>query len=174
MSEREPEHNESTDEEVWRDLVARLEHMDSEPGPGPGTGADAGDAAVRDEGRPESGPVPPAAVPPAAGTPAERTRAIFENQPLAGPRDYTADDDEDDGGFTPPEPPPLGSGEPLVVLAWIGALGGPLLLLLYAMFWQGAPLAVVLGTIAVFAGSTGYLLFRLPQHRDEDDDGAEV
>ena len=173
MSDREPEHNESTDEEVWRDLVARLEHMDAGE-----TSRDGGD---RESPAPQEDPGPgqQAGVPGPgpAGSPAERTRAIFDNQPLpmTGPRVYAApEEDEDDGGFTPPEPPPLGSGEPLVVLAWIGALGGPLMLLLFAMLWRGAPLAVVLGTIAVFAGSAAYLLFRLPSHRDENDDGAEV
>ncbi|WP_312178643.1 hypothetical protein, partial [Arthrobacter sp.] len=121
--------------------------------------------------------------PPEQKSPAERTRAIFENQPLlrdagagaeTGPRDYSPPEDESDGSFVPEEPPPLGSGEPLVILAWLGAAGGPLLLLLFAMFWRSAPLTVVLGVVALFVASSGYLLFRLPQHRDEDDDGAAV
>ena len=175
MSDREPEHNESTDEEVWKDLVARLEEMD-DGGP---AAPDAGPAAPGPEApsAPEvpAAPAAPAAAPD-AGTPAERTRALFRNQPPAGgPRDYTAPEDNgEEGGFVPPEPPPLGTGEPLVVLAWIGAIGGPLLLLVFAMLWRSAPLAVVLGTIAVFVGSAAYLLFRLPQYRDEGDDGAAV
>ncbi|MCC9206445.1 hypothetical protein [Arthrobacter sp. zg-Y769] len=181
MSEREPEHNESTDEEVWLDLVARLEHMDaSEPvrpeadPPGGVPDSSAPDASGDAPGTGEAGEAGPSSDR-AAPTPAERTRAIFENQPLAGagPRDY-ATGEEDDGGFVPPEPPPLGTGEPLVVLSWLGTLAGPLLLLVFAMFWRSAPLAVVLGTITVFAASAAYLLFRLPQHRDEGDDGAAV
>ncbi|WAP50937.1 hypothetical protein OL239_13365 [Arthrobacter sp. ATA002] len=111
-------------------------------------------------------------------SPAERTRAIFENQPFRdapprGPRDYDEPEElESEGEFVPPEPPPFSTGEPLVVLAWIGALGGPLLLLLFAMFWRGAPVAVILGVIALFGAAAAYLLFRLPQHRD--DDGAAV
>lgn len=165
MSEREPEHNESTDEAVWRDLVARLEGMPDSPvdqAPGP-AGAEGGPAA-----RPGDGP-----------SPAERTRAIFENQPLgmfeAGPRDYSVPDDlESDGDFVPPDPPPLGTGEPLVLLAWCGAVGGPLLLLIIAMFWRQAPAPILLGTIALFVASAAYLLYRLPQHRDESDNGAAV
>ncbi|MBD7993744.1 hypothetical protein H9639_00295 [Arthrobacter sp. Sa2CUA1] len=177
MTEREPDRNESTDDATWQDLVARLQETpDLDPGEGtPGRSADAG---------------PGAAVPPGSRTPpdprsaAERTRAIFENQPLRrdadtgsigpGPRDYSPQDDESDGSFVPEEPPPLGSGEPLVILAWLGAAGGPLLLLLFAMFWRSAPLTVVLGIVALFVASSGYLLYRLPQHRDEDDDGAAV
>ena len=109
---------------------------------------------------------------------AERTRAIFENQPFRsmpprGPRDYDEPEDlESEGEFVPPEPPPFSTGEPLVVLAWTGALGGPVLLLLFAMFWRSAPLAVILGVIALFVAAAGYLLFRLPSHHD--DDGAAV
>ena len=124
---------------------------------------------------------PDSLTPPDPRSPAERTRAIFENQPLrrdpnpgAGPRDYNPQEDESDGSFVPEEPPPLGSGEPLVILAWLGAAGGPLLLLLFAMFWRSAPLTVVLGIVALFVVSSGYLLYRLPQHRDENDDGAAV
>ncbi|MCC3279705.1 hypothetical protein LJ754_11140 [Arthrobacter sp. zg-Y40] len=165
MSEREPEHNESTDEEVWKDLVARLEHMD-DAGPAPDTRP----SPPADPGPEASG----APASPGTASPAERTRALFENQALAGgPRDYAVPD-EQDGAFVPPEPPPLGLGEPTVVLAWLGAVGGPLLLLVFAMFWRSAPLAVILGTVAVFVGSAGYLLFRLPQYRDEGDDGAAV
>ena len=74
--------------------------------------------------------------------------------------------------FRSPEPPPLGTGEPLVILAWLGAVGGPALLLLIAMFWRSAPMAVILGIIVLFVAAAGYLLFRLPQHHD--DDGAAV
>ncbi|KAD3633284.1 hypothetical protein GD627_10745 [Arthrobacter yangruifuii] len=184
MTEREPEHNESTDEEVWLDLVARLEHMDAadpvRPQQTPPSGGAQDTAAPDGAGADGSGSGEPGKAgpsrDPAAPSPADRTRAIFRNQlpSAAGPRDYIPEDDGDDGGFVPPEPPPLGMGEPLVVLSWLGTLAGPLLLLVFAMFWRDVPLAVILGTVAVFAGSAGYLLFRLPQHRDEDDDGAAV
>lgn len=201
MNEKEPDRNGSTDDAVWLDLVARLEQTpdlddgrDSPPSPGRSRPEDP-DAGPGDR-RPQE-PRAPQAVPP---SPAERTRALFGNrlQPdlsagpassgpsraaagedgpggnrPAGPRDYEVEDD-DDGGFVPPEPPPLGSGEPLLVLAWIGAAGGPLLLLLFAMFWRSAPLTVVLGVIALFAGSAGYLLYRLPQQREDGDDGSAV
>ena len=196
MKEREPERNESTDEAVWLDLVSRLQNMpadethggrdtpgaeaggpqdDSGSEPGPGTeeatglpGADSGPGTEDSEPRGQS---------PASA--AERTRAIFENQPFRadspprGPRDYDEPEElESEGEFVPPEPPPFSTGEPLVVLAWLGALGGPILLLLFAMFWRGAPVAVILGVIALFVAAAGYLLFRLPQHHD--DDGAAV
>jgi len=180
MSDREPDRNESTDEATWLDLVARLQETpETDPRQQPPA------PSAKDEGSqaPHTAPGPDG--PPAAGplSPAERTRAIFENQPLrrgpqppagSGPRDYSPEEDESDGSFVPEEPPPLGSGEPLVILAWLGAAGGPLLLLLFAMFWRGAPMPVVLGIVAVFVTCAGYLLFRLPQSRDEGDDGAAV
>ncbi|MFD1212163.1 hypothetical protein ACFQ36_08920 [Arthrobacter sp. GCM10027362] len=95
-----------------------------------------------------------------------------EPSPESGPRDYTAA--EDDGGFVPPEPAPLGSGEPLVVLAWLGVAGGPVGLLLIAMFWRDAPMALVLGIIAAVIAGAGYLISRLPAERDDHDDGAQV
>lgn len=179
MSDREPDRNDSTDEATWLDLVARLQETPDADPRGDGDGAPG-----RETGKPAAGPAP--ASPEDSGaadprTPAERTRAIFENQPLhrtqppaPGPRDYSPADDESDGRFIPEEPPPLGSGEPLVILAWLGAAGGPLMLLLFAMFWRSAPLPVVLGIVTIFIASSGYLLFRLPQNRDEDDDGAAV
>ena len=173
MSDREPDRNESTDEATWLDLVARLQETpETDPRQQP---------PERRPGDSSQSPAPGPGVPPAAGprSAADRTRAIFENQPLhrtpqPGPRDYSPEEDESDGSFVPEEPPPLGSGEPLVILAWLGAAGGPLLLLLFAMFWRGAPMAVVLGIVAIFVTCAGYLLFRLPQSRDEGDDGAAV
>jgi hypothetical protein len=92
----------------------------------------------------------------------------------SGPRDYSPAEDDDDGGYVPPEPPPLGVGEPLVVLAWLGAAGGPIALLLFSVFWRSAPLAVTLGIVAAFVASVCFLILRLPKHREHDDDGAAV
>jgi hypothetical protein len=213
MSGREPGSNGSTEDEVWRDLVARLEQtpsmdeftsLDSDAGPTegpldgrPGRGAP---GAAGPEGlKPADGGGPPSSGPGGSahgGSDAgERVRAIFANQPLirpapaarptgaqppqsgragtpGGPRDYVADDGEE--GFIPPEPPPLGTGDPMVVLAWIGAAGGPLALLLASMFWRSLPTAAIVGIVAVFIASVCYLVYRLPQHRDNDDDDGAV
>ncbi|PPB50256.1 hypothetical protein C4K88_06270 [Arthrobacter pityocampae] len=185
MGPRGQEPNESTDDAVWLDLVARLE----------GTSADAGSPVTPRSDDPGSADAPPSrgsgahdavrADDPPGDTPGdvtgttsrERAEAIFRNQPFrsTGPRDYVAPEDPDeDEGFTPEDPPPLGSGDPLTVLAWIGAAGGPVMLFLVAMFWRTAPLAATLGLIAVFLAGAGYLLTKLPKHRDLGDDGAEV
>lgn len=92
-------------------------------------------------------------------------------------RDDLVDDDPLlaalDEHFVPPEPPPLGGGDPLTTLAWLGALGGPLFLLVAALGWRTAP-SLLIGT-AVLAFVAGFvtLVVRMPD-RDEDDDGAEV
>ncbi|WP_028279031.1 hypothetical protein [Arthrobacter sp. H5] len=151
------ESNGSTDDAVWQDLVSRLEQTPSSASP----------VAPAPSGEPENGL-----------SQQEKVRAVFENQPrfpAGGPRDYApADDDDDDHSYHPPEPPALGVGEPLVVLAWLGAIGGPLALLVFAMFWRTAPVMVMLGIVAVFVVSVCFLIFRLPKNRDYDDDGAEV
>lgn len=155
-----PEHDQDRDDAVWQDLVARLEKTDS---------GELG--AAHPDGRAATG----------TGPDPDRLRGIFENRlpdvpvrdGLPGPRDYSVEE-LDDEGYVPPEPAPLGAGEPLLVLAWIGAVGAPLGLLLTAMFWRGAPFAAVLGMVALFVASAVYLLYRLPQERDGYDDGARV
>ncbi len=163
MTPRGQEPNESTDDAVWQDLVARLEQTPSAP-----------DRAGGED--PEPAPERNAGV---GMSDQERVRALFENQPRrspGGPRDYTPQepDDDEDEGYHPPEPPALGSGEPLLVLAWFGAVGGPIALLLLAMFWRAAPLMMMLGILAIFLVSVAFLIFRLPKTRDFDDNGAEV
>ncbi len=172
MGLRGQEPNESTDDDIWRDLVARLEGTESAP-----TGTDSPGR----EGTPAAEPQedPPSEPQDAAPTDRERADRIFRNQPLQrrGPRDHDLpepDGDDEDDGFVPEEPPPLGTGDPLTILAWVGAAGGPLTLLLFAMFWRDAPLAATFGILALFLAGAGYLVSRLPKHREIGDDGAEV
>lgn len=88
------------------------------------------------------------------------------------PRDYTVEDD--DGEFVPEEPPKLSATDPLTMLAWLGAVGAPVALVLSSMFWRSAPLLAILGMVAVFIGAVVYLIMKLPQEKDENDDGARV
>ncbi|MEO6530526.1 MAG: hypothetical protein ABIN10_10560, partial [Specibacter sp.] len=71
--------------------------------------------------------------------------------------------------------PSLANAEPAIVLSWIGAAGGPIFLVIAAIFWRQIPMTLVFGVIAAFLAGTGYLLYRLPNHRDHDSgDGAVV
>jgi hypothetical protein len=108
---------------------------------------------------------------PAPGQPAAGSNDIPDTAP--GPRDYETDDD-DGGAFVPEEPPSLAGADPMTVLAWIGAVGGPIALVLSAMFWRSAPLLAILGMVAAFAASVVFLIMQLPGEKDENDDGARI
>jgi hypothetical protein len=94
----------------------------------------------------------------------------------AGPRDYQSPDDDPlvPSEFVPEEPPSLAGTDPLTMLAWLGAVGGPVALLLSAMFWRSAPLLAILGMVAAFAASLVFLIMQLPGEKDEHDDGARI
>ncbi|MCR1163570.1 hypothetical protein NEK97_19065 [Paenarthrobacter sp. UW852] len=168
------------DDAVWLDLVARLEatpspsteHSDpprEEPEP-------------VDGGRPQRGTgkafkdFDPLGLTTPATEPSTDASAVPDTvegagRPL-GPRDFEVEDLDD--AFVPEEPPSLAGTEPLIMLAWVGAVGGPLALLFTAMFWRSAPLTAVMGIVAAFVVSVVYLIMRLPQEKNEDDDGARL
>lgn len=157
------------DDAVWLDLVARLEatgsSLDDDGDDNSGTGPQEPGKMFRDF---DPLGLQVSADPPSAKAPADGPAAG-----MAGPRDFEVDDD-DEGAFVPEEPPSLAGTEPLTMLAWLGALGGPLALLFTAMFWRSAPLAAILGIVAAFVASVVYLIMRLPREKNEDDDGARI
>lgn len=188
------------DDAVWLDLVARLEA--DTPGFGAETSVDDSDSGAGDSPEPEgteprSAPDSPAkrftdfdplGLAPRAGAPRElsaaerqqaaaRQRAAETAGPAEpaepeGPRDYGVDDDG--GEFVPEDPPSLSGTDPLTMLAWLGAVGAPIALVLAAMFWRSAPLLAILGMVVTFVGAVVYLIMKLPQEKDENDDGARV
>ncbi|CAL9421430.1 hypothetical protein [Streptomyces sp. enrichment culture] len=97
--------------------------------------------------------------------------------PGVGPRDHTpaepSDDDfdeDDEGHFVPPEPPPLPEGDTTSKFAWLGVLGGPVLLLLavvlgWDMTWWLATLS-----IGGFLGGFATLVVRMRTGDEDDDD----
>ncbi|XAS68951.1 hypothetical protein V3C33_06695 [Micrococcaceae bacterium Sec5.7] len=187
-----PDQSANEDDAVWLDLVARLEA--DTPGMGnagvdPAVAGDTPEAAVTAEPAEADGagaarfrdfdPLGLSASVPTEPSAAERqaaaasTPAAADPSPvLPGPRDYGVDDDA--GGFVPEEPPSLSGTDPLTMLAWLGAVGGPIALLLSAMFWRSAPLMAILGIVAAFVVAVVYLIMKLPQEKDENDDGARV
>lgn len=159
------------DDAVWLDLVARLEATQSslvdDEAKDEGTGTvSSGAGRVFADFDPLGLQVPTDPV--AGNAPAEKE--LDGRTP--GPRDFEVDDD--DGAFVPEDPPSLAGTEPLTMLAWLGAVGGPLALLFTAMFWRMAPLAAVMGIVAAFIASVVYLIMRLPGEKNEDDDGARI
>ncbi|MFJ1970803.1 hypothetical protein ACIO93_19205 [Streptomyces sp. NPDC087903] len=102
--------------------------------------------------------------------------------PGVGPRDYSApepaaesakghDDDEDDEGhFVPPEPPPLPAADPTAKFAWLGVLGGPVVLLLAVLLgWDMTWWLTTIG-IGGFLGGFATLVMRMKTDDEGDDD----
>ncbi|MEU0006361.1 hypothetical protein ABZ079_19355 [Streptomyces sp. NPDC006314] len=97
--------------------------------------------------------------------------------PGVGPRDHTApepsDDDfgeDDEGHFVPPEPPPLPAADTTAKFAWLGVVGGPVLLLLAVLLgWDMTWWLTTLG-IGGFLGGFATLVMRMRTDDDEDGD----
>jgi len=98
-----------------------------------------------------------------------------------GPRDWPVSEDvealeEAESHFTPPEPPPLLSRDPLMTMAWGFVVGIPVIALLTVIMSAAfpsvrvPPLAGQIG-VALFLAGLAVLVWRMPHHRDPDDDG---
>ncbi|MBK3581243.1 hypothetical protein JHN63_47235 [Streptomyces sp. MBT65] len=94
---------------------------------------------------------------------------------VGGPRDYVSPDaseedfDEDDEGhFVPPEPPPLPEADVTAKFAWLGVIGGPILLLVAVLL--GWDMTWWLATVGIggFLGGFATLVMRM---RTDDEDG---
>ncbi|MCL7366831.1 MULTISPECIES: hypothetical protein [Streptomyces] len=97
--------------------------------------------------------------------------------PGVGPRDHTpaepSDDDfdaDDEGHFVPPEPPPLPDADATSKFAWLGVLGGPVLLLLAVVLgWEMTWWLTTL-SIGGFLGGFATLVVRMRTGDEDDDD----
>ncbi|QKW10673.1 hypothetical protein HUT18_06090 [Streptomyces sp. NA04227] len=97
--------------------------------------------------------------------------------PGQGPRDHTAPepseddfDKDDEGHFVPPEPPPLPAADTTAKFAWLGALGGPLLLLFAVLLgWQMTWWLTAL-SIGGFLGGVATLVARMRDGDEDDED----
>jgi hypothetical protein len=97
--------------------------------------------------------------------------------PGVGPRDHTPPaaseddfDEDDEGHFVPPEPPPLPSADTTAKFAWLGVVGGPVLVLLAMLL--GWDMTWWLTTLSVggFLGGFATLVMRMRTDDDEEDD----
>ncbi|MFF0203042.1 hypothetical protein [Streptomyces sp. NPDC005017] len=97
--------------------------------------------------------------------------------PGVGPRDYAVAepaeedfDEDDEGHFVPPEPPPLPAADTTAKFAWLGVIGGPLLLLLAVVLgWDMTWWLTTLG-IGGFLGGFATLVARMRTDDEEDED----
>jgi len=96
--------------------------------------------------------------------------------PGVGPRDYVTPepaeedfDEDDEGHFVPPEPPPLPTADTTSRFAWLGVLGGPVLLLLAVLL--GWEMTWWLATVCIggFLGGFATLVARM--RTDDEDEG---
>lgn len=97
--------------------------------------------------------------------------------PGVGPRDYTAPeaseddfDEDDEGHFVPPEPPPLPAADTTAKFAWLGVVGGPVLLLLAVVFGWEMTWWLATAGIGGFLGGFTALVVRMRTDEDGDDD----
>ncbi len=175
MAPRSERPDEPVDDERWARIVAELDDVDS-----------AGDA-VASEGL--DFPVAPGVDSPFR----DRTRVVRPAQPDAGEptdplasatgRDWDGTSQYDDAeadvdeqeSFVAPDPGPVLGGDPLLTMAWFGAAGVPLLLLVVLIVWPQAPAALIQAACVVFVLGVAVLVWRMPTRRDrQDDDGAVV
>ena len=160
----------------WRELTARPADRTAPPAPATGPALPGANRSFSDFdplGLAGAAPIELSARERLASAPGNPAAGSGEAPDTAsGPRDYEADDD--DGAFVPEEPPSLAGADPMTVLAWLGAVGGPVALVLSAMFWRSAPLLAILGMVAAFAASVVFLIMKLPGEKDEHDDGARI
>ncbi|MFE5735539.1 hypothetical protein ACFQ7A_32160, partial [Streptomyces sp. NPDC056528] len=93
----------------------------------------------------------------------------------AGPRDYSPAEPEegadgsDEGHFVPPEPPPLPEADATAKFAWLGVVGGPVLLLVAVLLQWDMTWWLTTLCVGGFLGGFATLVARM-QH-DDDDDG---
>jgi hypothetical protein len=137
------------------------------------SGADRADAAAGDEAR-DGDDAGTTAVDPDGDPPVARPGGPLL-PPLAGDPVPELEDDHD--RFVPPDPPPLPRGDLATRLAWAGVAGGPVFLLLAALFWRELPQMLLMAAVVAFIAGFVTLVLRMPRDRsssDDDDDGAVV
>ncbi|MFI6433954.1 hypothetical protein [Streptomyces sp. NPDC050759] len=99
--------------------------------------------------------------------------------PGVGPRDYSAPEpseedfeEDDEGHFVPPEPPPLPAADTTSRFAWLGVLGGPVLLLVAVLLGWEMTWWLATAGIGGFLGGFVTLVTRMrPDDEDDEDPG---
>ncbi|MFD0148202.1 hypothetical protein ACWGQ4_22195 [Streptomyces sp. NPDC055721] len=132
----------------------------------PGTGTDA-EASAEADRKPEAGAEKPALGSSVVFAPGVRP---------SGPRDYSPAEPEDgpdgaeEGHFVPPEPPPLPEADATTKFAWLGVVGGPVLMLVAVLFQWDMTWWLTTVCVGGFLGGFATLVGRM-KHDDDDDDG---
>ncbi|MFD3663784.1 hypothetical protein ACFWVF_24920 [Streptomyces sp. NPDC058659] len=94
----------------------------------------------------------------------------------SGPRDYSpaepeqGPDGSEEGHFVPPEPPPLPEADATTKFAWLGVVGGPVLMLVAVLLQWDMTWWLTTLCVGGFLGGFATLVARM-KHDDDDDDG---
>jgi hypothetical protein len=156
---------EHDEEEIWRDLVARLDpglHTDDEEPRADAPWPAEEDLDVRSFGARVVKPADPDAVA------AERDPALPAEPASAAPA-------ESDEHYIPPPPPPLPHLDPVTKGAWLALFGGPAYLLTTTIAGWTLPAWIAFCAVAAFIGGFAVLVVRMSdEDRGGDDDGAVV
>ncbi|MEU3499487.1 hypothetical protein ABZ726_01535 [Streptomyces hundungensis] len=108
---------------------------------------------------------------PGVGGPRDFTPADPAGDGAGAPDPSDPSDPSDEGHFVPPEPPPLPEADAAAKFAWLGVIGGPLLLILAAIFgWDMTWWLTTLG-VGGFLGGIATLFARMQPDEDDDDPG---
>ncbi|WP_024755591.1 hypothetical protein [Streptomyces exfoliatus] len=132
----------------------------------PGAGTDA-EASVEADRKPEAGAEKPALGSSVVFAPGVRP---------SGPRDYSPAEPEEgpdgaeEGHFVPPEPPPLPEADATTKFAWLGVVGGPVLMLVAVLLQWDMTWWLTTLCVGGFLGGFATLVGRM-KHDDDDDDG---
>lgn len=86
--------------------------------------------------------------------------------------------EDDDPFYRRVEPRPVLPRDPRMLFAWLGALGGPLAIIVTGFFHVIMPRPILLGCGLLFVASAIYLISQLPERGPAEpwwpDDGAEL
>ncbi|WP_130796283.1 hypothetical protein [Streptomyces otsuchiensis] len=85
-----------------------------------------------------------------------------------GPRDWAPEDDGDEGHFVPPEPPPLPESDMITRFAWLGVVGGPLLLVGCALLDIDMTWWLTTAGVGGFLGGFATLVLGMRDDRDDE------
>lgn len=162
----------------WNEIVTELGELDqmADPPDRPGTATDP--TGTTDP----AGPAGPAVTYPVApwvtAGYGDRERRELSGRDWEGTDQIDAAEAEvdDQEHFVPPDPGPILGGDPLLSMAWLGAAGIPIALLVVIVAWRDAPTFLLQVAGVVFALCCLLLVWRLPHRRDasDDDPGAVV
>ncbi|HEY5516529.1 MAG TPA: hypothetical protein VIK12_10030 [Pengzhenrongella sp.] len=165
----------ASDDEIaarWAEIVAELGRID-DGAPvtdtvEPHDPTDTVDPPDRDAGPAVTYPVPPWVDAPGA----DRKPRELSGRDWEGTDQIDAAEAETDAleHFVPPDPGPVFGGDPLLTMAWLGAAGIPIALLITVIAWRSAPTVLLQAAGITFVFSCMLLVWRLPRHRDESDD----